>query len=219
MYLICGYILGAGAYGLVQTIYWQKDSKAYFDDFHRKPSIFYSMTQKSFFPFIKHLEMLLDYSAPSVLTKGVYGWLIWFAFTQPSIDDRWLALIWLSSAYLITLTDLYDFSVRGEILYPSLLLLAFANLLTAQSFYWQNFLLLLPLCFFVWQQQLGDGDLILIGGWAPWLTTHQLLWLLIIASCCGLLFFSLHKLFVGKQLQMLPFVPCLSVALVLVRFL
>jgi len=91
--------------------------------------------------------------------------------------------------------------------------------MNAQPFHWQNFLLLLPLFFFVWQEQLGDGDLFLIGGWAPWLSTHQLLWLLIIASCCGLLFFSLHKLFVRNQLRMLPFVPCLSLALVIVRFL
>ncbi|MDT2701133.1 hypothetical protein [Enterococcus gallinarum] len=214
-----GYILGAAVYAFIQTIYWQDDPSEYFDDFHRKPPIFYSVAQQPFFPFIKHAQVLLDCTAASLLAKTVYAWLIWLAFLQPSVGECWLALVWLNSAYLLTLTDLYDYSVKGEILYPSLFLLAFTNLMNAQPFHWQNFLLLLPLFFFVWQEQLGDGDLFLIGGWAPWLSTYQLLWLLIIASCCGLLFFSLHMLFVRNQLRMLPFVPCLSLALVIVRFL
>ena len=44
-----GYILGAAVYAFIQTIYWQDDPSEYFDDFHRKPPIFYSVAQQPFF--------------------------------------------------------------------------------------------------------------------------------------------------------------------------
>ncbi|EQC78855.1 hypothetical protein HSIEG1_2576 [Enterococcus sp. HSIEG1] len=49
MYLMWGYILGAAVYAFIQTIYWQDDPSEYFDDFHRKPPIFYSVAQQPFF--------------------------------------------------------------------------------------------------------------------------------------------------------------------------
>ncbi len=87
-----GYILGAAVYAFIQTIYWQDDPSEYFDDFHRKPPIFYSVAQQPFFPFIKHAQVLLDCTAASLLAKSVYAWLIWLAFLQPSVGSvgwRW----------------------------------------------------------------------------------------------------------------------------------
>ncbi|MCI1136610.1 hypothetical protein MOP89_14905 [Enterococcus gallinarum] len=46
-----GYILGAAVYAFIQTIYWQDDPSEYFDDFHRKPPIFYSVTSAAIFSF------------------------------------------------------------------------------------------------------------------------------------------------------------------------
>jgi Flp pilus assembly protein protease CpaA len=218
VYLIWGYFLGAAMFVWIKIIYWRKDSNINFDDFHIKSPSLDIIVQLLSPYLIKYTHSLLDCSMSSLLAKSCYAWLVWIAFSQPA-GEHWLAMIWLSSAYLMSLTDLYDFSIHGEILYPSLLLVALLHLFTAQPFYWHNLLILLPLFFFVWQEQLGDGDVFLLIGWAPWLTLEQLLWLLIIASCCGLLLFLLHALIFKKRLLQLPFVPCLSLALVIVRFL
>lgn len=115
-----------------------------------------------------------------------YGGLCGLAFHD---SESFLAFVWLTSAFLLSLTDLIDYSVYPQLLYPAHLLLALAQLRSGASFQWLSLGLLIPLVFFVWQEKMGGGDLLVLAGWGTWLAPSTLLALLLVASSLGLLAF------------------------------
>ena len=66
---------------------------------------------------------------------------------------------------------------------------------------------------------MGGGDLLVLAGWSIWLAPTTLLALLLVASSLGLLAFLSYQGIWKKRLAQLPFVPCLSLGLLIVRFL
>ena len=145
-----------------------------------------------------------------------YGGLCGVAFHD---SESFLAFVWLTSAFLLSLTDLIDYSVYPQLLYPAHLLLALAQLRSGASFQWLSLGLLVPLVFFVWQEKMGGGDLLVLAGWGTWLAPKTLLALLLVASSLGLLAFFSYQGIWKKRLAQLPFVPFLSLGLLTVRFL
>ena len=68
-------------------------------------------------------------------------------------------------------------------------------------------------------EKMGGGDLLVLAGWSIWLAPTTLLALLLVASSLGLLTFFSYQGIWKKQLAQLPFVPFLSLGLLIVRFL
>ena len=64
---------------------------------------------------------------------------------------------------------------------------------------------------------MGGGDLLVLAGWSIWLAPTTLLALLLVASSLGLAFLAIKAS--EERLAQLPFVPCLSLGLLIVRFL
>jgi len=106
----------------------------------------------------------------------------------------------------------YNLEEESLLLYPAHLLLALAQLRSGASFQWLSLGLLVPLVFFVWQEKMGGGDLLVLAGWGTWLAPSTLLALLLVASSLGLLAFFSYQSIWKKRLAQLPFVPFLSLA-------
>ncbi|MDT2815615.1 prepilin peptidase [Vagococcus carniphilus] len=140
-----------------------------------------------------------------------------FSFT---IDTIYLLILWLM-ALTLSLTDLFYYLVEPKILYPfSLLAGSFyffthslqLNLLIAPIFLSLIFLLLTIIV----PNSIGGGDIKLLIIWSFFLSSHQVLWLIFIASLLGILFIILMNVIARKQINKLPFVPFLSIGLVVV---
>ncbi|GAA3013035.1 hypothetical protein GCM10019998_06550 [Tetragenococcus solitarius] len=65
------------------------------------------------------------------------------------------------------------------------------------------------------------GDLLLLLFWAPWLSPHELIQLLFIASLTALLTYAIIFLTTSKKVRtlQLPFVPFLNLGLIVAHFL
>ncbi|WP_430610449.1 hypothetical protein [Enterococcus sp. DIV0876] len=87
-----------------------------------------------------------------------------------------------------------------------------------ESIHWLSLLILLPLVCFVWLGKMGDGDLLLLLGWTIWLQPIEVIFLFLFASASGIGFFFYKQNIRKKALTYLPFVPFLSLGLLLVRF-
>lgn len=147
----------------------------------------------------------------------LYGGIIWYAFSLPE-TERVTYLLWISSAYLLSLTDLFYFLVEPKLLYPISILLWAWQFRQQAIFHWGNLLLMLVLLIGCLQKKMGGGDWLLLFIWCPWLSFTVFLQLLSIACLLGLAAFGCSYL-LKKKITHLPFVPFLSVALFLVRFL
>ncbi|MFS1020323.1 prepilin peptidase [Enterococcus casseliflavus] len=205
-----GALLGFFWLLLLQTLFWnpsKSDSRSHYQKVNKV-----SDNHWFFLLPTKRLLLLLYWTIVCLC----YGGLCVVAFRA---SESFLAFVWLTSAFLLSLTDLIDYSVYPQLLYPAHLLLALAQLRSGASFQWLSLGLLVPLVFFVWQEKMGGGDLLVLAGWSTWLAPKTLLALLLVASSLGLLAFFSYQSIWKKRLAQLPFVPFLSLGLLIVRFL
>jgi leader peptidase (prepilin peptidase) / N-methyltransferase len=133
--------------------------------------------------------------------------------------DPVTSFIWLTGGFMLSMTDLADYSLPSLILYPAHILLATAQIWYGFPIFTTNWLLLAPLYYYVKQDQLGDGDLLLLFGWSLWLSAKELFLLLFIASTLGLATFFVGKCCKKRLPLRLPFVPYLSIALWIIRYI
>ncbi|MHC5269927.1 prepilin peptidase [Enterococcus sp. LJL98] len=148
-----------------------------------------------------------------------YGFLLVILVKQTPSPMQVPFFLWLTMAYLLSLTDYFYLIVEPKIL------ASFGTLLWFLLFYQQwvfhlgtfsfvCFATILISLFF--RSYLGFGDLLLLLIWSPWLTFTQFFLLLACASCSALLFFICYFLFKRQVLLYLPFVPFLSLGLLIV---
>lgn len=155
------------------------------------------------------------------LAEIIYGGLMVLIFLQTTEKGQLLSFIWLTSAFLLSLTDWFYGIVEPKILYPSQFLMWGAMFYYQEPFYVWSCALLLGLILwfsFYRKEVLGLGDLILLAFWIPWLSLQQLGLLLLIASSLALCVFGIYYLWNKKPLERLPFVPFLSIGLVVLFF-
>nr|WP_232844740.1 peptidase A24 [Enterococcus innesii] len=179
-----GALLGFFWLLLLQTLFWnlpKSDSRSHYQKVNKVSDNhwFFLLPTKRLLPLLYWTIVCL-----------CYGGLCVVAFHD---SESFLAFVWLTSAFLLSLTDLIDYSVYPQLLYPAHLLLALAQLRSGASFQWLSLGLLVPLVFFVWQEKMGGGDLLVLAGWSIWLTPLTLLALLLVASSLGLLAFLAIK--------------------------
>lgn len=158
----------------------------------------------------------------SWLVEIIYGGIFYFCCTQSSTFMQFIALVWLTAATLLSLTDYFYFLVEPKILYPLHLLLWGGMFYFHQPFYVSTFLLLVILGIFFWfslRDSMGMGDWLLLAFWVPWLTLEQFSLLLFVASLSALIVFLGNYLFRKQPPQRLPFVPFLSLGLFVAYFL
>ncbi|GEM_PF-5406698 len=158
------------------------------------------------------------FPANILLIGFLYSLLIWSIVNFVPASEQLLAIIWLTSGYWLSVTDIIDYSVPGLVLYPGHIILAAWHLWHGQPIQWLSLLFVVPLIGFVWRQTMGGGDVLLLLGWAPWLHVRELALLLLLASFLGMLVFGCSRLLWRKKLIHLPFVPFLSLSLYLVCF-
>lgn len=132
----------------------------------------------------------------------------------------YLLILWLMSLAL-SLTDIIYLTVEPFILYP----LSFISLLC----YFQNhsfhftllgtplflFLLFFILDYFL-PNSFGGGDVKLLMVYGIFFPFIQLLYLILMASLLGIIFFFIYANLFHKELKHLPFVPFLFISLILV---
>lgn len=157
----------------------------------------------SFFEFITAFLLVLFYSHFSLTT-----------------DTFYLLILWLMGLTL-SLTDLFYYLVEPKILYPFSLLSGIAycfthnlqlNLLITPILLVLIFLLLVTII----PNSIGGGDIKLLIIWSFFLSSHQVLWLIFIASFLEIIFIVFMNILLKIQIARLPFVPFLSIGLILV---
>lgn len=158
------------------------------------------------------------------ITEILYGLIFLLSFKQQTTIDCFITLYWLTVVLLLTLTDIYYLVIEPKIFYPShLTLIAFLFYFNF-PFYWESLVLYLIICSFILlflNEALGMGDLLLLLFWAPWLSPHELIQLLFIASLTALLTYAIIFLTTSKKVRtlQLPFVPFLNLGLIVAHFL
>lgn len=151
----------------------------------------------------------------------IYGFIFYFSCTQ---DSLWITLLWLTAIFLLSLTDIYYFTLEPKIFYPTHLSLLGLMLLTHQKIYWNSILCYLLICLLIFlflKTSIGSGDLLLLAFWVPWLAPIEFALLLLVASSSALIVYAL--LFISGirpvRIIKLPFIPFLSLGLFIAYFL
>ncbi|MCF1586243.1 prepilin peptidase [Tetragenococcus koreensis] len=157
-------------------------------------------------------------------TEILYGFIFLFSFNQSTVGDCLIALYWLTAALLLSLTDIYYLIVEPKIFYPTHLTLVGLLFYLKMPFYWESILLYLFICGIVllfFREAMGMGDLLLLLFWVPWLSPMEIAQLLFVASLTALITYLVISLTTSKQIKtlQLPFVPFLSLGLLIVHFL
>lgn len=123
-------------------------------------------------------------------------------------------LFWLLSTLILAVIDWDHFIVEEKIFFfTSLILLGSGVWLF--SVHWKQPLMVCALYYFsqkILPNSLGMGDLWIIALWSLFLSGHELLQLLLIASATGLVFYG-YQVFRQKTPERLPFVPFLFIGL------
>lgn len=188
--------------------------------YYSQPPLSYTKPSKDPEGFPEKASTILSFNPFTISAIGlIYGILLCTIFNSLSASEAVLTVIWLTSGYLLSITDLIDYSVPACLLYPGLAAVAAGHLLQGNHIHWHTLLIVLPMFGFVLWGKLGDGDVLLLIGWAPWLALSELAWLLLIASGLGMVVFALYYVIWRWPIHHLPFVPFLSLGLCIVRLI
>lgn len=125
--------------------------------------------------------------------------------------------------FTLSLTDYFYGIVEPSLLYPVVLMLI---VLQANSYtrLFPHFLdMLLIFCLFslynyLFPQQIGGGDIQLLTFLVFFTGLYSLLWIILLASLCGILYTLLKLLFIHNRTHKLPFVPFISLAFLIVTY-
>ncbi|KAF1301205.1 prepilin peptidase [Enterococcus saccharolyticus] len=161
------------------------------------------------------------FSSISWWAELIYGGLLLFIWQQPTLSAKLITGVWLTTAFLLTLTDLFYWLVEPRLLYPLHGLLWWIMFYQNQEFHWETLaivgVLASSLSLF-YQHAIGLGDLILLLLWSPWLTLNQFALLVLVASASAIVIFCGYAILRITQIR-LPFVPFLSFGLFVAYFL
>ncbi|MEI5993877.1 prepilin peptidase [Candidatus Enterococcus mansonii] len=150
----------------------------------------------------------------SELLCGLLCLLVTFINIQPLYF-----LLFLFTAILLSLTDIFYLIVEPVIFYPSAILLSIIHMYLALPLDFLTSLILfvsLHLLNYVLPHSIGGGDIILLTFWGALLGGQSLILLLFVASSSGLIFIVLYRLLLHQKQTQLPFVPFLSLGLFIV---
>ncbi|WP_270270665.1 prepilin peptidase [Enterococcus lactis] len=153
------------------------------------------------------------YLLAEVLCGGLFVWFFTFSSAR-----NFSTFIWVLSALLFSLIDLFYFMVHSHTLFCSWAVL-WIFWLQAGVFQWHSMLLTFivgAVCLRYGQSYLGAGDTLLVLSWSGGLPLEELLRVLFLASLFGISFFSVYFICHKKKLEKLPFIPFLSSALLIV---
>lgn len=154
------------------------------------------------------------YLLAEVLCGGLFVWFFTFSSAR-----NFSTFIWVLSALLFSLMDLFYFMVHSHTLFCSWAVL-WIFWLQAGVFQWHSMLLTFIVgaaCRLRYgQSYLGAGDTLLVLSWSGGLPLEELLRVLFLASLFGISFFSVYFICHKKKLEKLPFIPFLSSALLIV---
>ncbi len=159
-----------------------------------------------------HCKLSISYFSAETLCGALFSWHFYF------YPWEFLPLFWISTAFLLSLMDVFYLLIDSLLLYLFWGVLWFSWLLTA-SFHWESvilvvFVMCLLLAFV--PRSLGIGDCLLLICWSGGLSVASLAQLLFIASLLGVTFFIFYYLRYQKQLVQLPFIPFLTMGLIIV---
>ncbi len=137
-----------------------------------------------------------------------------------SLETLYILFLWLM-AITLSLTDYLYYLVDPKILYFfSIITSCFyyaTHQLSLDVFFSPFFIvivfLILTICM---PNSIGGGDIKLLIAWSFFLSLTNILWLILIASLLGIIFIFFTKLTTNKKIEKIPFVPFLSIALILV---
>lgn len=149
------------------------------------------------------------YLLAEVLCGGLFVWFFTFSSAR-----NFSTFIWVLSALLFSLIDLFYFMVHSHTLFCSWAVL-WIFWLQAGVFQWHSMLLTFivgAVCLRYGQSYLG----LLVLSWSGGLPLEELLRVLFLASLFGISFFSVYFICHKKKLEKLPFIPFLSSALLIV---
>lgn len=148
------------------------------------------------------------------LILGLLFFLIGSPSFSPSSFSSISLFIWVSTAFILSVTDYFYLALDAWLLYLAGSLLWGYLLITNHQFSW----LILGSFLFVYfigkkSTAIGEGDLLIFLIWFPWLTWYQIYGLLFVASGSGILYFLWYRYIKKERLVRLPFVPFLSLGL------
>lgn len=141
------------------------------------------------------------------------GGLTCYAFTQPY---PLYTLVFLSSAIVLSLTDLFYLIVEPRLLFPLMTLLFGIHFLVGFPFYWltgMSMFASLHLINHSFPQSVGGGDIYLVTFWSILLPFSTILLLLLVASSVGIATQIFSFIYYKRLLEPLPFVPFLTIGL------
>ncbi|OUZ29018.1 peptidase A24 [Enterococcus faecium] len=157
------------------------------------------------------------YLLAEALCGGLFVWFFTFSSAR-----NYSTFIWVLSALLFSLMDLFYFMVHSHTLFCSWAIL-WIFWLQAGVFQWQSVLLTFivgGVCLRYGQSYLGAaGDTLLMLSWSGGLSLEELLQILFLASLFGISVFSVYFICHKKKMEKLPFIPFLSSALLIVLHL
>lgn len=147
-------------------------------------------------------------------SEFICGLLCLFAalkFTYPLYS-----LFFLFTAVVLSLTDIFYLIIEPKIFYLLSFFLCIWHLYLNLPIHFS-----ISVLFFlgsyslntVFPNSIGGGDILLVTLWSALLGANATIFLLFIASSCGILFILIHRLLLKKTLEQLPFVPFLSLGL------
>ena len=137
----------------------------------------------------------------------------------PLPESIYLLSLWLVS-FTLSLTDYLSLMVEPFILYP-FALITFIFFVSYQPFNLVHFILPCGIYIFFccldmfMSDSIGGGDIKLLMIYGFFLSFQQILYLILISSISGLLFILLVHITTGKRVDKLPFVPFLTLGLIL----
>lgn len=150
----------------------------------------------------------------SELICGLLSFLITFKAIHPLYY-----LFFLFTAIVLSLTDFFYLIVEPKLFYSLSILLCIGHFYLALPVYLftsVSIFLSLHSLNYILPDSVGGGDILLLTLWGALLGNESLIFLLFIASSSGLLFLLYCQFILQKNLRQLPFVPFLSIGLVVV---
>ncbi len=155
------------------------------------------------------------YLLAEALCGGLFAWFFTFSSAR-----NFSTFIWMLSALLFSLMDLFYFMVHSHTLFCSWAIL-WIFWLQAGVFQWQSVLLTFivgGVCLRYGQSYLGAGDTLLMLSWSGGLSLEELLQILFLASLFGISVFSVYFI-CHKKVGKAAFHSFLSSALLIVLHL
>lgn len=158
------------------------------------------------------------YQNHKLMTTVILLTLLFVTLSVTTQPPRYLFTLWWMS-FLLSLTDYLFLTVAPLILYPLTCLASYYYILLTPisiiSFIEPIFIFIFFFTLeFYLANAIGDGDVILLMIYSFFLPILQLLYLVLIASLLGILFLFSSQFFYHKQIKHLPFVPFLTISLI-----